>query len=182
MPQTDFYFSRADLKLIIEFVCDEGGRIVVDRHYFSPDYPEYRSWADVEAFVPDQGNFGVFLISREWERSRLEIHNFIRDGRTIYYISEKNGGPTINVSISQPVTKNGQRTLGQGSIHYCPRFWNPLSEEMEVPSEELKSFYKRIVTLLKKGATKVRWGPRTYYVTENARATGWRLAHIEVTF
>lgn len=181
MVQTNVYLCNKDLKELVNELIVSGCRIVPDLKYDQPKYLKLESWSEVRQIVRAKPNNLLFVVSDWWERAPLEMRVAAHKGRSFYFISQKNGGPTIDIFVSQPTMANGQALIGQGFIAYYPRFWNPLTKRMELPPTEMVSCYKGIVKCLRENGRSIKLGSKTFVLTANSERAGLPLAGISET-
>jgi hypothetical protein len=170
MPQTNCYISISDLQILIEWFLSQGCRIISDKEYAEPKYVEYTTMQDdLSGVLTKPGLKLLFVVSSEWQQSPLVMGKAIRDGKPFYYISQKNGGPTIDVFFGQPVSN---RDIGSSFIAYHSTFWNPPSNSMERPSEKLVACYRGATKLLRQRGRFIKVGSRRFILTEEAERSG----------
>jgi hypothetical protein len=168
MAQTNLFLCDEDLEQISNELFLEGCEIVPDLEYRQSKYLQLASWPELKQIVIARQNILLFVVSSRWERSPLEMREALREGSPFYFISQKNGGPTIDVFASRSKGSSGQM-VGQGFIAYHPQFWNPRSQKMEKPSKQLVSCYSNIVKRLRVSGKTIRLGTKNFLITRNSQ-------------
>ena len=170
MPQVDCYLCEDDIIAIGDFVFLHHAMIVPSIHYSRPTPTVVQDQSSFRDVLQREQPRLLHIISNKWQRSTLVFDSFDKGAGEVFYLSQKNGGPTIDVFFTKPIpVAGGQRAIGPGFIGHHASFWNPETSRMEKPPEELRLFYKELRMLISKNAKKIRYTARTMLVTENTR-------------
>ncbi len=169
MPQTDTFMAEHDLYYLIQFLLDQDCVLVPDLIYTEPSLLMIDSMREFEKRRTNQGEKLFFVLSESWQNSPLEFGQYKKEERTLYYIKQKVGGPTLDIFAPNLIVQENRCVLPHGYIGYHSRFWNPTENTNEVAPDTLKSAYRKATKHLGKDATKVKLGQRTYLIANNAR-------------
>jgi hypothetical protein len=173
MAETGAYLCDQDLLDIGESVFAHGAALVPDERYAQPTYVRITSTETLTRKLKSEDSPRLwFVVSPAWERSPLEMDFVVKEERQIYYVRQKNGGPSIDIYYPRPFgTPNGLR-LRPGYIAYHREFWNPVNQRMEAPPPELVEEYKRLRTFVARGGRRIREAGRSFIVTKNVDQLG----------
>lgn len=166
MPELTLYFSKKDEREFVRYVLEHGAWLVPDLDYRKPKYMVIRTEKTYQAFRRRSGLF--FVLRDSYFQSPLEIGSVEKRGKIIHYISQRNGGPTIEFLPSIEFRERAHKYISMGSIGHYPTYWNTISCSMEKPPEALRSFYKFLVKWIKRKSIRIKPGVRTYWVGKHA--------------
>lgn len=169
MPQTDIFMTDHDLYQLVQFLLDQNCRIVPDLNYKEPFPLLIDSMREFENTRTIQEEKLFFVLSDTWQMTPLEFGQYEKEGHTIYYIKQKNGGPTLDIFAPLPIVHKDKVVLPHGYIAYHGQFWNPAAEANEVAPNSLKSAYLNAKKILQTNAMTLKAHKRTYVIASNAR-------------
>lgn len=175
MPQADFYLCERDLLDVAALLFGGGGSLVPDLDYKTPDLRTIRDVEDLRRVYRELNPQLFFGISPKWQRAPLTIRGIEKDDRTVFFILQKNGGPSIDIFCPQPFIANGRLAVAHGFIGYHRCYWNPISGQMEPTPEALKDVYHALRSQLAQGGLKISGKNREIIVTKNTQNSGLAL-------
>jgi hypothetical protein len=171
MPQLDVFFDESDTTELIRKLLERSCYLVPDLNF---PYPSADEWIihNVDEYLrcraqTPEGLF--FALSPEYSVSPLEFREIQKEGRKVFYISQKTGGPTLDLFLSKSFDKGGKRYLSSGFIGYHPEFWNTATRRMESPPQPLKTLFSEIRRELKKHGIRKSSGKRTFWIGKAAQ-------------
>ena len=155
MAQLDFYLSTEDKIDLMSFIFSEGGYIVPDINY---EKPTYNLVKDLEGYSPFvEQNILFFIVHDSYLREPLSVRSISKDGKELFYIPQRNDGPTIDFYSSGRIEKGGEDFIGSGNIsHYSTYFSSSQNINVDVP-EQLKQFYKKVSSHIKKNSFAIKF-------------------------
>lgn len=177
MAQMDFYLSRQDKIELVEFLFLKGAKLVPSLHYPTEGYIELSTLDEYEKHVDE--NILIHITHPSFTTRRLEMDFFEKDGKRVFYICQRYGGPTIDFYSPGKIIENGISFIGPGFISIYPYSWN--GKEKVPASSELKSFYKDTSTFIKNRSTRLKNGRREYQITTGtiqAIQNGYKLVSV----
>lgn len=185
VPQLDVFLDTDDVSRLV-------GVLKEHSCYFVPDvdfsYPSIDEWkienADEFLMCREQKQTNLFFaLSENFVRCPLEFRKIEKAGKTVYFIGQKAGGPTLDLFLPRPFTKEGKDCVSSGFIGYHTKYWNTSTEQMETAPDALKSLYNDVSRTLRKSGEVRRGTKRTYIVgphTSEAAKNGLRLTNPDV--
>jgi hypothetical protein len=150
MPEMTLFLTEHDEDMIIEFALSRGCWLVPDVDYPSPrhvpitsikEYKEYR--ARTRLFL---------LMSNEYFRSPVEMRRIRKNDKTVYYVSQRSGGPSIQFLGGGVFEEKAVKFIRPGFLSYYPTFWNTTEQVTERPPASLVATYRLLQTHVKKSA------------------------------
>jgi hypothetical protein len=179
MPQSDYYLCEADVVEIAETFFDQGATIIPDLDYLTPE-PLIISTSEKLREILHGSNLSLlFVVSPQWQRSPLQFGSITKGGRQIFYICQKEGGPTLDMFYPRPREVNGDLAIPAGFISYHSRFWNPLTREMERAPGTLIKAYQAVRSHLARGGRNIVRTHRKLTVTKNTLSSGLKLIDLK---
>ena len=161
MPQTDFFLECDDAERVVQYIFSRGGRLV-------PDFNDQATPTVIHDVVTFKqfGEQRLFFIQFDaYTRCPLELHRIeggYYEGK--YSVTQRWGGPTIDLYLPPPGVKDGVRWLRDGGISYYATYRNTVSGCDERVPEELRRIYRDIVKEIKAGARPVEGKHRKYWI------------------
>jgi len=171
MPETGFVLAEPDELLLAKAILDMGAVLVPDL-----DYPtdEHARIGDIHSFVAHRSLTRLFFVLHpSFQEASLEMREILKDGKQVWYVEQRNGGPAINLLLCVVFSEDQQERISEGSVHHNPIYWC-LASNRPAPIS-LKQFYAGIVKILKSEAQRQKIGKRNYWVgqaTSIALASG----------
>lgn len=162
--QADFYLSKEDKLGLAELIFSKGARLVPSLHYDSERYIELCSVKDYEEYV--DRNILMHIIHPSFSKMNLEFDSFEKDGKKVFYLLQRYGGPTVDFYSSGKIFKDGVNYIGSGFISIFSYYWK--GKEKIQATEHLKSFYKGLSSHLKSHSNLIKYSKRVCYVGSGA--------------
>jgi hypothetical protein len=170
MPQLDVYFGEEDLKRLIAMFFEMGSTVVPD---LTSERPEYVEITNIESFNESRGSHSAalyFVLNKNWNVAPLTFGDFEKDGKRMFFIRQRSGGPTLDIFAPYETKIDGVLTQPHGFVGIHKLFWNPSTHRNERVPENLLKTYKKVIASLKNESTKVERNQRSYFVTKHAKA------------
>jgi hypothetical protein len=161
MPQLDFYLDEDDKLDFMSFVFSEGGYIIPALNYDKPIYTVIKSSDQYRPFVNRSILF--FIVHDSYFKYPLTWETVNKEGKEVFYIPQRTGGPTIDFYSPGLIDGTGVRIIGQGNISYYPSYQNLLQRSNVEAPESQRAFYKKISSQIKRGFA-IKLSKRTYWV------------------
>ena len=164
MAELDFYFNKQEKRELINFLLENNCKFVPDNsegglmRYDSPNYKELSSMEEIEPFL--EHNVMFFIIHNDYLIAPFEMEDFQKDGINKYYISQKYGGPSIDMCLYETAEK--KQNVPTGFVSIYP--YNIINGENIKASESLKSFYGKVVKYIKKRSKLFRFTKRSVWI------------------
>lgn len=166
MPQTQLILTDKNSEQIVTLIFDMGAMLIPDLHYKEPKY-EYIS--KLSQFTKMRGATNIyFIVHEDWIVESLIMRevNHQTEGK-IFYIGQKQGGPTIDFGYWSEHIKDNKHYVGTGFLGYHDKFWSETNNKMMSVPQELKTFYKSIVLKFKSDAISKK-SAQTYWISNDA--------------
>jgi hypothetical protein len=172
MPELSTFMTPDDFFEIVSECLAAGCGIVPDRNELVPEYREFRTIEQVRAVAETRLVAGWFIVSPRWERCPLEMSSFEKDGIRQYFVSQRNGGPTIDLCAWSLVGNPARNFVAGGFVSHYPHFWNWKTNQNEKPAKELVACYRTLCSHIKKNSVRVQPGKHSYFVTRRTVESG----------
>ncbi|MBO1317378.1 hypothetical protein [Acanthopleuribacter pedis] len=111
--------------------------------------------------------FAFFIVNESWLEMPLELSNIIKDGKSIYFIRQRSGGPFIHLYAPLEFQEKNCNYLPSGFPGLHGNYWDYERETHVKTSSQIKKVYKEAIRFAKKGSQKVTTNQRTYYICQN---------------
>lgn len=160
MAQLDFYFNRTDKLELAKFLFARSCILVPSIHYRSNQYCELKRLSEYEQYI-DQSCL-MHILHRSFSHLNLSMDSFDKGGEKVFYIQQRNGGPTIDFYSPGRIVEYGTTLIGCGFISIYPYYWNG---DMKISStSELKTFYKEVRKFIIERSSVFMNNHRRYYL------------------
>jgi hypothetical protein len=180
MAQLDFYLNGNDKNSLVSYVLSEGGYLVPDINYNGPKFNVIDNLEDYQLHVNQ--NRLLFILHNSYSKQSLTWRKIQKENKTVYYIPQRVGGPTIDFYSPGLIEKDGQHYIGPGNVSHYPSYFDTALNSYLSVSEELKLFYKRLISQIKKNSYAIKLNKRTYWIGNGAIkdiSSGYNLINIE---
>ena len=168
MPELGFYFDESDISDVVQRCFDEGAFLVPDRNYSEPKHDEIRSLVEFRKYRENGGPNLFFIVSYKYFECPFEMRPVMKEGAQKYFISQKNGGPTIDLFCPRVFIKDGTEFIPAGLISHHSTYWNTKHQRMARPPESLKDLYKKLTKAIKERSTIAKSQHRAFLVGQGA--------------
>lgn len=163
MPELDFLFNNDDEIKLLEYLFKTKCMLVIDKHYLSEEpviIKEFREYKNL-----NYDNLQFFIINEKYSNHSLVFRGFEKENNRYYYISQREGCPTIDLSIYH---ENNEPFVGHASISYHSTIFNIENKLFEKIPNELKGMFKDITKIIKMDSKKISTGVRSFWVIPGA--------------
>ena len=165
MAQLDFLMVGNEINSFLAHLIDLKCKFIPDSFYESK---EFQILKDVNSIISNSLSNRLFLVINEvYSKHPLEMREVNRIEGSRYYVVQRSGGPTIDLFLPKIIQDEGSQFLSSGFIAIFPYIYTLDNQKIKA-SPELKGFYSRIESYIKKGAYKLKTKHRTYYTSKNA--------------
>lgn len=162
MAELDILLTPTEERSLVEFVLGKGAFLVPDIDYSSTEYVTVRS---VDDYLRHRANTRLFFIIHEdYLTTPLEMRQAFKGGNLIYYVMQRNGGPSIEFLSTVECIENSTTKVNPGFVAHHPTFWNPNTRQNEKPSAALIRLFGEIRSFLRSRAKAEKLGKRSYLV------------------
>lgn len=158
MAQLDFFLNLEERNKFLEFCFESGSFIIPDINYHEKEYIKIDSISMVNHSKPCNQ---YFIANAEFYKYPLEYSSFNKNEKTLFYIKQRYGGPTILFSSSLGEIDNNN-TIGPGSLSIYPFYYVGL--EKIYPPVELITLYSNYAKYIKKQCIRVKLIKRTFWI------------------
>lgn len=150
MAEFDFILNSEDQRRLVEFVVNCEVEFVPALGYSKPAYDILTSVDDIIDLTFSRKLRGpFFILSKDFSKYPLKMGSFEKEGKNIYFIYQRHGGPYLDFSPSFQRMYLDPPILTAGSIGYYPKYWiDDLRREVKTPNE-LKKLYLKITSFIK---------------------------------
>jgi hypothetical protein len=163
LPQFDIIFSREEHEAVVQWILRSDG-FLTPQDLQEPNPIEIRDIEDYRSRVDDHERL-FHIQHRTFRVAPLKISSISTlDGQTKHFVSQRHGGPTIDLLGPYDFSEGGIRRIAGGSISHYASFWNQTTGKNEKVPQELSRFYGRIRRQVAKNANRHRIGKRTYWI------------------
>ena len=157
MPAIRFYIPDTERMELFEFIKDHDGNFIPDLLYDNPQTIQIETGTELIRYIYNIESM-FFIVSPLFQVEPLALKQFEEKYERCagkYSINQRTGGPYITVSFSKgfdPVDTYDYIKYNCTDIDHYARYmhsdWPKRTDEFHA-SEELKAYYKMIVTFLK---------------------------------
>jgi hypothetical protein len=179
MPQTDFYLCERDLTEVGQSIFDDGGIMIPDIDYPSAELLQISDTKELRRIYDEFPVQLFFILSPKWQRAPLTIREIRKDGRAVFFISQRNGGPSLDLLCPRPLLIDGRPAVAHGFLAYHRSFWNPISEQMEPAPQSLKDTYRGVRSQLLRGGRRITRKRRHIIITQNTQRSALQLIDLK---
>lgn len=109
-----------------------------------------------------------FIIRDDYLKMPLEMRRIQKGGRIVYYISQREGGPTVDFLGGGIFTRGTERFIRPGSLSHYPTFFDTQDERFQKMPKEIVTFFAQLVTHLKKSYRRIKPKKVTFWLSPNA--------------
>ncbi len=143
MPETKIYLGYSDKLMLVNYVFKQGAKLIIDKHYSTPGYTFIDNIEEFASYFFESSMF--FIVHDDFFRTPLEVR--MQQEKKFFYIMQRYGGPYIDFYAPGNFNK---KVIGQGFIGHYKSYYNIDGKNEQVVSPELKAFYKKIKSYIRK--------------------------------
>lgn len=163
MPNLDFYFTTEEVREVLVYLLSYDYRLLIEKDVSEPVH-EIIHKAD-ELFQLGYYNELVFIMHKDYTLTLPPFRPFVRDRQNLFYLSQGEGGPTIDLFWigRYPLEVSGVIAFSSLSLnsHYY------VDNEKVPVGEEAKAYFKIIrKEILKKAAGSFVTNKRRFWVSQ----------------
>lgn len=179
MPQLDCYLCEADVVEIAEKLFEQRATIIPSLDYATPQPLVVLTLGKLREILHDVNVSLLFVLSPHWQRSPLQLASITKGGRKVFYVCQKEGGPTLDIFYPQPREVHGSLAIPAGFISYHEEFWNPSAQRMEPAPKQLIKAYRDVRMHIMSGAREIVRTRRRLFATKNTMASSLKLIDLK---
>ncbi len=162
MAEFGFVLSKREEEALVRAALDSGAWLVPDVDYKTPEAARISTYTEYEGY---RGSTRMFLIVHpSYFAAPLEMKETSKEGKCVYFIMQRNGGPTIEFMSSVEFREAGRAKINPGFLAHHKTFWNPKTHRNEDMPAALLKLYRELSSIAKKIATRQKVGMRTYWI------------------
>lgn len=158
----NFFFTLSEREGFVKFCFDNGFAIIPDMQYEDNSYYVIKNLEHYRNYMNEYVRF--FIISEKYQAYPLEMDNFEKDNKKVYYIMQRYGGPSIDFYTPFFAEKKHDK-IGPGLISIYPFYYH--YNEKFIPDNELKKVYELLTSYIRKKSKKVKIGKKNYWIGIN---------------
>lgn len=163
MPQFEFYINDSERKEIVRYILLKKTIIVIDKLYPSKNYEILKTESDLIDNLKNE-HVRYFLIDNSYKIEDLDFLDIDFGDNVKYKISQRVGGPYIDLVFYLGNSEDAIIKYKSSSVDYYGKFIHCNSYEEFKASEELKTYYKGLVTFIKSKCTSIKKNNKTYWI------------------
>jgi len=157
--QIDFILSEKERINVIQFALKNGCKIIPACHYSSE---KYRIITDFDQYLQYSAEEPLlFMVNDKYSFYPLELDFFQRDGKKIWYINQRQGGPTIDF-YSPIIGEKTEKIIGPGFIGIYEYYYH--GNNKITPNSELKNLFKAFKSYIESITKPIVLSKRTYWL------------------
>ncbi|MBB3057921.1 hypothetical protein [Mucilaginibacter gotjawali] len=162
MAEMNFFLNLNEREDFVKFCFDNAFTIIPDMQYEDNSYYVIKILGHYRKYMNECVRF--FIISEKYKAYSLEMDNYEKDNKRIYYIMQRYGGPSIDFYTPFFAERNYNK-IGPGSIGIYPFYYH--YNEKFIPDSELKNAYNLLISYIRKKSKKVKIGKKNYWIGIN---------------
>lgn len=162
MAETEFLKTEAETLILANHILSLNCKLIPRLHYVTKDYLVIDNLTEFENNLRECRTFHI--VGDHFTKFPLAMNDVERPEGKRYYIMSRIGGPSIDLLVPKRVYPEGKESLSAGSIGIYPSIFTIEEEEIKA-SSDLKSFYSKLTTFVKKDTIKIKTKYRTYYAS-----------------
>ena len=171
MAELDFILINNEQAKLIDYLLELKAMFIPSLDYERPEFLELINREEIEKTINSLDlNGPIFLLWENISRYPLEFDSITKEGKKIYYLMQRYGGPYIDFGPCKIFVEGKDKFITSGSIGHYAKYWiEELDDNIKV-SEEIKSKYKEITKFIKTMTKRVKSksGIRYYWVGREA--------------
>ena len=165
MAQLEFYFNDVERFELVEFILSKNTEIIIDKLYPSREFETIKNLDDLKKNL-EENRVRYFLINNNYKLEELDFLEIDFDNEKKYKISQRVGGPYIDLVFYLGYSKDSTIKYKSSSIDYYAKFIHYRSyEEYKVP-ENLKIYYKELITFIKSKCINIKKNNKSYWISK----------------
>src|SRR5438874_12294895 len=128
MPQTDAYLCETDIIQVAKLLFQQEAAIIPDLDYSRRELLQISDLKSLQRLLDDSIPLLLFAVSPKWQRSPLEMQSTIKQGKKVFFVVQKSGGPSIDIFYPRPLEVRGSLAIPHGFVAYHDCYWNAISK------------------------------------------------------
>ena len=162
MAELGLILSKNEESRLVERALHAGCWLLPDVHY---EAPQPTRISKIEEFDQWRKSTGLFFIQHpSFVKTPVEMTEIEKDGKKVFFIMQRNGGPTIDFMTAAEFEEGGRAKINPGFLAHHKSFWNSSTQRNEDMPPELLSLFRELSAEAKQMARRERVGVRTYWI------------------
>lgn len=162
MPNLDFYFTTQEVREILEILLERNYKFLMSKDYIKPIHEVIDSAEKLRGYGNE--NKLVYIMHEEYTNTLVPFYSFVRDGKTLYYLSQGEGGPTIDLYwpgnlYNQPGLINCSGFLNLSTYYYVN------NEKIAIGDNEKNHFQMIRKAIINRAKSSFVLAKRKYWVS-----------------
>lgn len=164
MAQLDFFMLEDETSAFLNYLLDQKCEFIPDLFYESREIRILDNLRSLTSYVPINRLF--FIVNKIYSKYPLEMRQVKRAEGERFYLVQRFGGPTIDLFIPKIIIdEEAKRFISSGFLSIYPSIYTADKQEVKA-SSELKFFYSKVVSYVKRASYKLSTERRTYYISK----------------
>ena len=162
MAELGFVLTKQEEEGLIRHALGRGCWLVPDVDYESPEPIRITTYEQYEGCRKSTRLF--FILHPSFSGAPLEMRETIKDNRRVFFVVQRNGGPTIDFLSSVEFSEAGQAKINPGFLAHHKTYWDPRAQKNESVPAALPEFYRDLSAEAKKLTVREKVGVRVYWI------------------
>lgn len=162
MAELGFILSKEEEEGLVVRALDASAWLVPDIDHQAPEPLRVTTLREYEECRKSTRMF--FIQHPSYVKGPLEMREALKDGKRVFFVMQRNGGPAIEFMSSVEFAEGGRAKINPGFLGHHKTFWNPATQRNEEMPTDLLRLYRELSTEVKRMATREKVGVRTYWI------------------
>jgi hypothetical protein len=165
MAQIDFSICDFEIDALVEFIFSTGSTLAYNLDY---DNPHEKTAKTLNEFIGINIRKGLFFIrNNTFSREPLSFRGIEKNGKRIFFIEQKVGGPTLELFLTQEYCEDGVEFIASSFLSHYPYYISSFDETIYIEvSSQQRLLFKEITNFIKKRSKKIKSKKRTYFLSQ----------------
>lgn len=165
MSEASFFLMPPEIEELLARLLEEGCWIVLDKRYEEPQMEIVRSRESLARTLRAANNHGFFVMSERTRRSGLVLREFVKDGKRMWYVPQRTGGPSLDLFYWAPRPMGSGLVLPPGLLAYHSAYIDSGTGMSVRAPTELKELYGVVLARMRQICSRVKLGSRGYLLS-----------------
>jgi len=162
MAELEFILSKVEEETLLKTALGSSCWFVPDINYGTAKPAHVTTYEEFKKYRERTRMF--FILHESYIAAPLEMREILKDGQRVFFVMQRNGGPSIDFMSSVEFIEEGRTKINPGSLAHHKTFWNPKTRRNEETPGVLLKLYRELSAVVKKVATRHKVGVRTYWI------------------
>jgi hypothetical protein len=157
-----------EIEELLALLLQEGCWIVLDKRYQEPKMEVVRSRDALARTLRSANNHGFFILSEKSRRSDLVLREFVKDGKPMWYVPQRTGGPSLDLFYWAPRSMGSVFVLPPGMLAYHSAYIDSVTGKNIPAPVELRELYGVVLARMRRMCSRLKLGSRSYLLSRQA--------------